>query len=178
MSKNKLIVLTGLPFSGKTTLTREIIKHAGGIKVSEDAIKDSHGLDPEHMNQSDWDNLITETVDTAYQLLDDGETVIIDGTNLKKEDRDKARDKAAKLGVQCLLVYLDISEEEIEQRRQHNHITQERAHVSDEIMETASGMIEEPMAEENPILYNGTRDVKTWYENHIEQYIPVKLPLA
>lgn len=83
-SSPKLIVLRGLPASGKTTLAREMLGHdSGAIRVNKDLIRDMlfFGYDPETEPYVKW----IET-EVARLMLEEGFSVVVDDTNLKDID--------------------------------------------------------------------------------------------
>ena len=65
MTKPTLYILTGLPYSGKTTLTNELVKRFGFKTASVDDVMDERGLDSDTMVQEDWNAVYSE----AYERL-------------------------------------------------------------------------------------------------------------
>lgn len=64
MDKPMLCVLCGLPFSGKTVLTRQLFEKLGFAKVNIDDIKFVHGYewaDDDRVPDEAWDKIFAES---------------------------------------------------------------------------------------------------------------------
>lgn len=79
----KLVVLRGLPASGKSTIAKQIVKDEDAIRVNKDLIREMmfFGYDPEDEKWVKW----VET-EIARIMLGQGISVVVDDTNLKKID--------------------------------------------------------------------------------------------
>lgn len=56
-NKPTLYILCGRPYSGKTTLARELARRFGFEIVSMDKIMEQEKLDPVRMTQTDWNRV-------------------------------------------------------------------------------------------------------------------------
>src|SRR4051812_35820024 len=102
-----LYILAGLPYSGKTTLTKELLNRFGFFKVSMDDVIDEKGLEVEHMTQEDWNSVYSEGYEKLKKLLQEDKTVILDLGNLKRSERQTAKNIAKSLGKNFKLIYLN-----------------------------------------------------------------------
>ena len=101
---NKLIILSGIPGSGKSSYARKLVNNdpENIIIVSRDSIRKSCG--PYWVPRRE--RLITEIEDSSiWHGLDLGYTVIIDATNLKHE---KFKLMAESYNIPCEIKYFDI----------------------------------------------------------------------
>ncbi len=163
IQRPKLYILTGLPYSGKTTLRKALVERLHSEAVSVDEIMDAKDMwRVGHPTQEDWDAAYTEAYRRIEAALQQGKTVIFDCANLPYHERANARAIAEKVGVQNVLIYLNVSKEEILRRRSENAETKARGHLDDEMMDTAFKLFEEPTEEEQPILYNQHLNLDEW----------------
>lgn len=81
----KLIILCGIPGSGKTTYAKEYIKHHGGVHLSSDLIrKELYGHESTQGNPNEVFALMQSR---AIEALNNGTTVVYDATNITRKDR-------------------------------------------------------------------------------------------
>jgi predicted kinase len=162
-----LYIVTGLPFSGKTTLT-EKLKNRFSFKVaSVDEMLDKGNYVVEEMSQDDWNTVYSQAFEKLKELLRKGKTVIFDGASLKKSERDTLRGIAESLNVPCKLIYLNTSRHEIAERRRQNLKLKQRDQLEDVTMEKALSMFEEPTEDEKPIIFNTDANFEEWVKIHI-----------
>jgi predicted kinase len=157
-----LYIFVGLPYAGKSTLITELEKRIGGEVVSADKFMEEKGLQSEKMAQEDWNTLYSEIYEVLKRKVQDGQTVLLDMANLKRSERDAAREIAASLNIPYKLIYINTPIEEIRRRRLENIETQHRGHLEDREMNVAFEMFEEPTADENPVVYNQEMDIEAW----------------
>lgn len=85
MNMPKLIILCGIPGSGKTTYAQEYIKKYGGLHLSSDLIrKELYGDESTQGNPSEVFALMQNR---AIEALNNGMTVLYDATNITRKDR-------------------------------------------------------------------------------------------
>ena len=101
----KLIIVCGLPGSGKTTHSRSVATELAAIRFSPDEWMDS-------LNISLWDADARELVeklqwDLAKELLQIGQSVVIEWGTWARAERDALRDQGQALGALVELHYLD-----------------------------------------------------------------------
>ncbi len=161
-------ILTGLPYAGKTTLRKELVKRFGFSVASVDEKIDKQGFKVEQMTQDNWNLVYSQAYEELRQLLSQGKTVVLDIGNLKKSERNTARQIAESKGASYKLIYVNTPKEEILERRQRNLQSKERGHLADVSLKRALSMFEEPTADENPILYNQDMNLDDWIKKSID----------
>lgn len=110
----RLIIVCGLPGSGKTTLARELATTRGAVRLSADEWMDALGVNL-------WRSDVRARVealqwDVAQQLLALGNTVIIEWGTWAREERDALREGARRLGAAVELHHLDAPIDELWRR--------------------------------------------------------------
>ncbi|MEK7503952.1 MAG: ATP-binding protein [Patescibacteria group bacterium] len=168
MTKPTLYILTGLPYSGKTTLTNELVKRFGFKTASVDDVMDERGLDSDTMVQEDWNAVYSEAYERLKVNLTKGDSVIFDMGHLKFKERETARQIAESVGAKHKLIYINTSPDETRERWARNETTKERGQLSDRGMKVAFSQFQEPTADENPIIYNQQMDLDAWIKESIE----------
>jgi predicted kinase len=163
-----LYTLTGLPYSGKSTLRKELVKRFGFNLVSTDEIMDEKNMWREgHPTQEDWNLAYSEAYETLKKYLRLGMNVVFDGGSLKFRERETQRKIAKECNARHKLIYINTTREEILKRQLKNEETKERGQLTKEEMDTAFGMFEEPTEAENPIIYNHKMDLDEWMRENI-----------
>ncbi|OGE44287.1 hypothetical protein A3B45_02910 [Candidatus Daviesbacteria bacterium RIFCSPLOWO2_01_FULL_39_12] len=164
---NKLYILTGLPYSGKTTLRKELVKRLNFDYVSVDEImKDKNTWRTGHLTPDDWNTAYSEAYGKLKDLLKQNRNVILDIGNLEFQERETARQIAEAQGAKHKLIYINTPMEEIMRRRKENKITKTRGHLEDDLLKSAIEKFDEPTAEENPIIYNSEEDLDEWIKQN------------
>ena len=164
---NKLYILCGLPYSGKTTLRKELVKKLHFDYVSVDEIMKERNMWREgHPTQDDWNEAYSIAYEQIKHLLKQNRNVIFDNANLTTQERGVAKQIAQSLEVQSMLIYIKTSMEEIMKRRKENEITKLRGHLEDNLLKSAIDKFEEPTVEENPIIYNAQMNLDEWIKEN------------
>ncbi len=167
MSTLKLYIITGRPYAGKSTLSRELVRRFGfGYAAVDDEITGG-GYDVTTMSLDDWGDVYTRAYDKLEALLRAGRTVVFDGASPRLAERRRLRGIARRCGAEPRLVYVDTPADVVAARRLRNMASRERAHLQDETMNLALSMFEEPTAAERPVVYNTGLDLDRWIEQHI-----------
>jgi predicted kinase len=120
--RGRLIIVCGLPGTGKTTRATALVESTGGIRFSPDDWMDALGIDlwalegRRRVEDLQWR--------VAKQLLSIGATAIIEWGTRSREERDALRQEAQALGARAELVYLtaepDVLFERISRRGREN----------------------------------------------------------
>ena len=160
--------MVGLPYSGKTALTKELVSRFGFEAVSMDDVMDEKNLDPATMNQEDWNMVYSRGYEKLEKLLLEGKTVILDLGNLTRRERDTARAIADKIDVPFKLIYINVPVKEIKTRRQKNEEIKERGQLTEKTLQKAFDMWEEPSSDEKFVVYNQQMDLEHWIKTNIE----------
>jgi predicted kinase len=109
-----LVIVCGLPGSGKTTHARRLAAERHGVRLSPDEWMAALGVDL-------WDAAMRERVEAlqwamAQDLLRVGATAIIEWGTWGRDERDALRVGARKLGASVELVHLQLPPDELWRR--------------------------------------------------------------
>ncbi len=110
----KLVVVCGLPGSGKTTLATQLSADGAAVRMSPDEWMEALGVNL-------WDQDVRAKVEAVQwqitqDLLTQGLTVIIEWGTWAKAERDALRMGARELGAAVQLWYLDVEVDELWRR--------------------------------------------------------------
>ncbi len=165
----ELIILHGLPGTGKSTMTRHLVKALGGIHITADVErKRLHGLDPldpsgheldaERLqgiySPSSSERTYTRLRNLASRILKNGFRVILDATFLKRRHRDRMRDVANRYDVPFHILNVYVREEELLRRLRQR--SERMEHSRSEADET---VLEHELKSVEPLEEDERRDV-------------------
>lgn len=169
---NKLYILCGIPFSGKTTLAKAISKRLGYVHIDLDDVKrELYGrvVKDEELKQQDWDCIYREMYKRIESNLRNGQFIVHDTGNLTKHERDLVRQIAQKLGIETLTIFVKIPTSVARDRMMKNRRQKNRFDITDEAFEGAVNEMEPPSKEENVIEFDGTVTTSKWLENNLDK---------
>jgi len=110
----KLIVMVGLPFSGKTTKAKELAKEYNAIRFTPDEWQfELFGPDFNSDSRIKVTNIMT---DLAFELLGKGLNVILDIGCWTKKERKVLRERTQALGFDFAICYCKCPEGELKSR--------------------------------------------------------------
>jgi predicted kinase len=140
----RLIIVCGLPGSGKTTLAKKLEVERGAVRLSADDWMDALQLDL-------WDEASRSRIETlqwkiGQQLLSFGLTVIIEWGTWARAERDVLRAKARALGAAVELHHLAGSVDELFARLQRRGM--ENPPITHAALVRWAEIFEAPTAEE------------------------------
>ena len=170
MSTSRLYMLCGLPFAGKTTLAKELVKRFGFMYIDVDQINTNFGvgLSGASISPEEWKRTYTEAYKQLEDALDSRHTVIIEGANYTNELRDRLRTIADVQGVVSWVIYVDISVLEARQRLLYNRVIEQRYDVRDDNFAYAATHFEPPTEYERVIHYFQSEPLDEWIQAKLQ----------
>ena len=110
----RLVLLCGLPASGKTTLARRLAELYGAVRLNPDEWESALGVDP--FDEGFQTRLEGQFSELTQRLLTLGTSVILEWGFWARSERDDMREVARSLGVAVELRFLDVPYEELVRR--------------------------------------------------------------
>ncbi|KYC50671.1 MAG: L-seryl-tRNA(Sec) kinase [Candidatus Methanofastidiosum methylothiophilum] len=110
-----LIVITGLPGSGKTTIADALSKEIDAVVLSTDKIRKSMFKNPIY-NEEDKRIIYNELFSQGKNLLSAGRSVILDGTFYTRALRERAKEIANATNEKIFFVYCETPESILKER--------------------------------------------------------------
>jgi len=122
-------LLVGFPYSGKTTLAKELEKQLGFATINIDKLKFQKGYT--HVGDDDvpdniWDEIFEEADKLIVKYLKEGKNLANEYAWITKEWRDRARKVASNIGFETKVIYVNTPLEIVEKRWKENHTTKHR----------------------------------------------------
>lgn len=151
-----LLIVCGLPFAGKTTMSRDLAsKMEGSVHIDIDQINTERGLGSggRAVPLSEWPITYEIAYERASFALQSGQTVIFDATNYSRAQRDILRMKGRRVGADSVVVFVDVPESECRARWQTNRQTGERYDIRDADFENVASRFDPPGAGEQVIIF-------------------------
>jgi predicted kinase len=141
----RLVLLCGLPASGKTMLAREIADAYGAVRLSPDDWELALEVDP--FDEGFQTRLEAEFWQLTQRLLELGTSVVLEWGFWARSERDEKREAARKLGVAVELRFLDAPYEELVRRVGDRHAAGGLA-ITERHMERYRGIFQPPTDDE------------------------------
>ena len=114
MQRARLMLICGLPGSGKTTLARQLAQEARAVRLSPDEWKHALGID--YYDEEARVRLEDRLWRLAQELLTLGQSVIMENGFWAREERDELRLAGRTLGATVELHCLEVPVEELWRR--------------------------------------------------------------
>lgn len=171
MNKPTLYIFCGLPFSGKTVLTKKLTEKLGFASVNIDDIKFAHGYewaDDDRVPDEAWDKIFQESFDKTLEYLTQGKSVLYDCANQDRFSRDRLRGVATKGDFLTKVIHVDTPVTTVRERWLKNKTTKERFDLPEKIFQEAIDSYEPPTEDENTIVYNPSEVAEEWIEKHFD----------
>jgi predicted kinase len=114
VSDARLVLICGLPGSGKTTLALRLARELPAIRLNPDEWLHNLGLPPQAPQARDRVESLQWQM--AQALLRIGTSVVLESGFWRRKERDEFRDRARALGAAVELRYLDVPIPELARR--------------------------------------------------------------
>jgi len=141
----RLVLICGLPASGKTTLAREVADAYGAVRLNPDEWELALDVDP--FDEGFQARLEAEFWELTQRLLMLGTSVVLEWGFWARSERDEKREAARTLGVAVELRFLDAPYEELLRRVVDRHAGGGIA-ITESHMERYRGIFQPPTDEE------------------------------
>jgi predicted kinase len=160
----RLYIVCGIPFAGKSTLARELVRQRGCRALDIDALNTARGIGiaGAPISPDEWATSFATAHAQLAAALAAGEVVAYDGHCFARAERDRLRAIAHAAGAAVTLIYVDIPEALARERWRANRHTPQRHDISDDLFAQAVGLMETPDATEGALRYDGTAPVAAW----------------
>ncbi len=167
---NKLYIMCGIPFAGKTTLANEIVRLKNFTKIDLDGVKIAlfgESVEDQQLQKNDWDRIYQQMYTHIQNFLSQEKTVLHDTGNFTRHERSNVRNIANVLGIEAITIYVDTSIEEAKKRLEANRLNKERFDISDQAFLAATAEMEIPDESEKPLVYRWEFPTEEWIKEHI-----------
>lgn len=152
----KLIILSGLPFSGKSTLANKLRDALRIRVVSYDHdiyAKHKDAVPPGTSAAKEYELVQAIAHEKLRVLLKNGESIIYDDLNLEKTDRQLLLELARQCDAKAYIIFVDTPLSVIEERRQANMKLPNRGHIDDAKMQLNISLLQPPSKDEGAIYF-------------------------
>jgi len=163
-----LIVMTGLPGTGKSTFARLLAKRLPLVIVETDSLRTSLVLHP-HYTRGENSRLFTACHKLIFELLDDGISVLFDATNLSKKNRSPLYEIAGTTNTKLILVRTTAPQHVVYARlynRSHSQIHAQQLADWNVYRRMRSGV--KPISE-NHVIVNTSKDIESALEIMVDK---------
>ena len=110
-----LIIICGLPGSGKTTISQELARKISAVHLSSDSVRKKLFEKPTY-SEEEKACVYDEMIKLTEKALQSGKNVIVDATFYQKKVRDRFLELAKKLGNESYVVRCTLHESQIKKR--------------------------------------------------------------
>ena len=163
----RMFILTGISFSGKSSLARAVSKALDVPVIDPDGIahESGLGLNGEFLSDAQWAVFHGEAEARAARLLEAGNSLVYDTTAFNRRQRQGLRDLAGRHNAEAVLIWASTSREEARRRWARNNETRERFIVHAEDFDMVADHFEPPGDDEPHMTYDGTQDPAHWFSS-------------
>ncbi len=166
-----LLILCGTPFSGKSTLAKELVKRLGFERIDLDEVKfELFGKDIKdvQIQKEGWDRVYLEMYRQIEARLQDGKTVISDTGNFTKHERGLVRAIGEKYGVEVITIFVDTPVSIAWNRLLENRKTKHRFDVADEDFTSSVAEMQPPTKPESHLVYGYADSIEQWIAENMQ----------
>jgi predicted kinase len=169
MEKATQYILCGIPFSGKSTLGKELAKRLGFVHINLDQLKKEKGygkVSDDDVPDNVWKIIFQEADKKLIDTLKSGKNVANETAWVTRKWRDRARKVAADAGFASKIIWLTIDEVIVRNRWQQNRKKTNRYDTFDKEFNDYVNDFEPPTRDEDIIIYDQTIPVDEWIKKN------------
>ena len=168
-----LLITSGYPFSGKSTLARAIAKRLGIALVAVDDQLASLGAEvaAESPGDREWLRAYRAAYGQIERELTAGQSVVFDSVGFRWRDRDRARRIAARHGADSVVIWLNVSAGEARERLERNRAEPTRNQVPVASFNRIVTDFEPPQDDEPAVIYSPEVQPDVWVEQVLRPII-------
>ena len=111
----RLILIAGLPGTGKSTVARALVEHYGGLHINSDLLRNALNMRG-HYRPDDKEKVYQEMLERSRLGLLNGQSVVVDSTFIRENVRTPFEAVAQSCGVPFFWVEMLANEDSIRQR--------------------------------------------------------------
>jgi len=158
-----LYIMSGLAFSGKSTLAKQIAVDTNSKLIAFDQLwVEMEKKQPVSKDAVGWRFIRNVGQEEVAKALKAGSSVVYDDNNVRVEHRDELRQIAKELGAEAIVIYLNTPMSVIREREERNRITGARHEVDPINFQTVAEQLQEPPDEENVLRFTPEDNAKDW----------------
>jgi len=168
--KQQLVILCGIPFSGKTTLANKIAQALNCTRIDLDEVKfQLFGKDitDDGIDQAGWDKVYQEMYKEIEEVLKQGKTVVHDTGNFTIYERGLISDIAKKLNISFITIFIDTPIKVARERLEKNRKVKKRFDVTDKAFQESVDEMEPPTKSENSFVFKNTDNADKWIDTNL-----------
>ena len=160
-----LYILSGLAFSGKSTLAKRLAEHVDAELVSFDPLWVENESKIPDLKEG-WQFIRELAKEKILSYLQSGRSVVLDDTNPRREHREEFVKLADQVGAKSLVVFVDTPISVIRERMKGNLKDPQRHDVSKENFKNNVSQLEKTGEDEKHLVYLPTNSVENWLRNN------------
>ena len=160
-----LYILSGLAFSGKSTLAKRLAEHVDAELVSFDPLWVENESKIPDLKEG-WQFIRELAKEKILSYLQSGRSVVFDDTNPRREHREEFVKLTVQVGAKSLVVFVDTPISVIRERMKANLKDPQRHDVSEEKFQNNVRQLESPGEDENYLVFLPTDSVEDWLKKN------------
>lgn len=170
MKKPIQYLLVGFPYSGKTTLAKELEKRLSFARINIDELKFEKGytdVGDDEVPDKVWYEIFKEADKLIVKYLKEGKNLANEYAWITKEWRDRARKVAKRAGCETKVIYVKTPLEIIEKRWKENQKTKHRFNWPKQEFKSYLKDFEKLEKDEDFIIYSTSDNAEVWINENI-----------